>query len=293
MQLAFSVLCKRGDKVLVEAATFPGMKAIASLAGLRLHGVALDAEGLEPGALDRAARETGARILYAMPSLQNPTARSMSEGRRRSIVDLAREHDLIIVEDDVYAPYARKAGIPPLASLAPERCFHLGSASKAIAPGLRAGWLLPPGGDAWRMPILMRLRASSLALPGFGHALLTRWIEDGTVERILDGVRAEIATRIDVARRILGGRIEWPAITETPHLWAPLPPVEAERCVARAIELGIALTPPAAVLVDAGAISGLRICLGGAPDTATLERALRALSDALGSALTPLEQTAL
>jgi DNA-binding transcriptional MocR family regulator len=259
-----------------------------------LRGVALNSEGLDPDDLARAAVETQARLLFTTPTLQNPTTSIMSEARRRAVVDVARAHDLLIVEDDIYAPFAVEArGLPPLAVLAPERTFYVGSASKAIAPGLRAGWLLPPNAGDWRDRILARLRVSTHALPAFGHALLSQWIEDGTADHIAGAVRDDVRRRVDTARSVLGSRIVGPPAASSPHVWIPLPPVEAERCFARAIGEGIALTPPSAITIDGSAVSGLRICLGAATDESTLERALRTLAGVLEGGATSLERSAL
>ena len=70
--------------------------------GLRLEGVAMDEEGLVPEALDQAVVETGARLLYCTPTLQNPTTATMSEARKQAIADVAIRHDLTIIEDDIY-----------------------------------------------------------------------------------------------------------------------------------------------------------------------------------------------
>ena len=141
--------------------------------------------------------------------------------------------------------------------------------------------------------ILASARAAGLALPGFGHALFTRWVEDGTADRICEAVRAEMRRRIDAALAILGTRIEAPAAATSLHVFAPLPPVEAERCVARAMEEGIALTPPSATIVDQSSVSGLRLCLGGAPNIPSLTKALRSLAGALDGMSGRLEQSAL
>ena len=183
--------------------------------------------------------------------------------------------------------------MPPLASLAPERTFYVSSASKSIAPGLRAGWLLPPSTGDWRDRILARLRASALALPAFGHALLARWIDDGTADGIIEAVRAEMCRRLDAARTILWARMETPPARSSLHVWVPLAPLEAERCVARAMAARIALTPPSSVAVDPDATSGIRICLGGASDIEALGAALRVVAKAVNGESSPLEQAAL
>ena len=77
-------LAKPGDVVLTEQVTYTGMKAIASLLHLQLRGVAMDGEGIMPDALEAACRESAPRALYCMPTLQNPTARTMPLARRRA-----------------------------------------------------------------------------------------------------------------------------------------------------------------------------------------------------------------
>src|SRR3546814_3932122 len=82
----------------------------SDLVGYQLQGLMMDNEGILPEALNDAAAG-GARVLYTMPTLQNPTGCIMSANRRREIASLARQHDLWIVEDDVYAVFA--AGTAP------------------------------------------------------------------------------------------------------------------------------------------------------------------------------------
>jgi DNA-binding transcriptional MocR family regulator len=145
--IALASVCRPGDTIIAEAATFTGLKSLASQMDYRLAPTALDAQGLTPEALDRVAAETGARACYVLPS-HNPTARIMGEARRREIVEVARERDLILIEDDLYGAYAMELGLTPLARLAPERCFHATSLSKTVSPGLRAGYLVTPDAAA-------------------------------------------------------------------------------------------------------------------------------------------------
>jgi DNA-binding transcriptional MocR family regulator len=90
MAIALTALCERGDVVLCEAATFSGVKALATQFGYRLHGVGIDTQGAQPESLDRAVAQTGARVFYALPTLQNPTARTMDLKRRAEIVEIVR-----------------------------------------------------------------------------------------------------------------------------------------------------------------------------------------------------------
>ncbi|MBI1187290.1 MAG: aminotransferase class I/II-fold pyridoxal phosphate-dependent enzyme [Alphaproteobacteria bacterium] len=279
--LALGAACRSGDTLLCEAATFHGMRAYAKHAGLTLRGVAMDDEGLSPEALDRAAAATGARALYTIPTLQNPTGRTMSLGRRRDIVSVARKRGLAIIEDDVYAAYARGWGeTVALRDLAPDITFHASSVSKTLSPGLRVGFLAAPDA-AWRDAVLRAVRALAYAAPALPALLVTLWIEEGAADAIADEVLAEVQARAALARALLAP--DAPSAPACLHMWLAMGELQAERVAGRALRAGVEVTPPAAALVDSSQVSGLRLCIGAPPDLGTLERALRVVADALSS----------
>lgn len=281
LALALGTVARPGDAVLCEASTYNGVKALAAYSGLRLTGVAMDGEGLEPDALEAAIRATGARVLTTIPTLQNPTGRIMSASRRRVIAALARKHDLTIVEDDIYGIYAPDAP-PPFALLAPERTFHVSGVSKILGPGLRAGFLVAPSVQAVER-VLEAVRALTYAPPGFGGLVATQWIEDGSADLIAAEVREEAAARLAMAREILGGAIETPRSDQAPHVWLPMSELAAERLAGRALRGGAEVTPPDAPVVAPGLESGVRVCLGAAVDRETLRRGLETVAGALSS----------
>jgi DNA-binding transcriptional MocR family regulator len=281
MAIALMALCAPGDGVLCEAVSFPGVRALASQMAYRLYGVEMDEQGIQPQALDRAAAETGARVLYVLPTLQNPTTRTMSAKRRADIVKIARARNLWIVEDDVYAPYARHLGLPPLAAMAPERTVFITSLSKILSPGLRVGYLVAPGGEAFeRCGRAMRALMHSPA--GVGLAIATNWIESGKADDLARDVLAETRARTALAQVALKGLVDEPQTGVSLHLWLPMREIDAERAVARASAAGLRLAPPDAfVMSDVAALSGLRLSIGSAANRATLARALSILKDAL------------
>jgi DNA-binding transcriptional MocR family regulator len=280
MTLAFAALCKAGDTVMTESATFFGMRALADQLGIRLQGLKMDAQGLTPEALDRAAA-SGAKILYTIPALQNPTGRIMGAKRRADIAAIARKRDLIVVEDDVYTPFVRgEHDLPALATLIPERTFYIATLSKVIAPGLRCGYLLAPN-DEHLDRVIRAVRAFSYAPAAFGALIGTQWIEDGIAQTIAAGVKREIALRTELAAKILGKAIEGPHAKVSPHVWLPMSELTAERVAGAALRAGVSVTPPSAPIVDATEISGLRLCIGAPRDMTTLERGLKIVADAL------------
>ena len=218
--VAFAALARPGDTVLAEALTYAGICHVAERCGVRLHGLALDDEGVLPDALDAAGRTAGARLLIVNPTVHNPTTATMSLARREAIVALARRHDLIVVEDEVYGRLPAERP-PPIAALAPERTVHIGSAAKSVAPGLRVGVLHSP--EALFERIANAQHDLFLTCPPLMAELFTRLVADGTAERLAARQRQEAAVRQRIAREVLGARA-YRAQPTSYHLWLPLPP---------------------------------------------------------------------
>ncbi|MEO0762321.1 MAG: PLP-dependent aminotransferase family protein, partial [Pseudomonadota bacterium] len=131
---ALSEVAAPGDAVACEAVTYPGIKAIAHMLGIRLVGLPFDREGVDPGALAALCREGELRAIYLNPTLHNPTTWTTPIGRRAEIVEVARHWGIPIVEDDAYGVIPT-AGPPPIAMLAPEITYHVSGLSKCLGAG--------------------------------------------------------------------------------------------------------------------------------------------------------------
>jgi DNA-binding transcriptional MocR family regulator len=279
--LALQVIAKPGDTILCENLTYAGFKAIAVQQGYQLSGVAMDSEGLLPDALEQAVRQSGARVLYTVPTLHNPTARIMGKSRREELAALARRLDLHVVEDDIYSHFAKTLDIAPLANLIPERTFYIGGLSKAFAPGLRVGYLVVP--DATMIDGLNKeLRASFFSPPNLSLAMATHLINSGAAEEIVGTIHGEISRRTHLAIDILGTKIDPPATPASLHLWMPMSELEAERTVARAARAGVSISAPGTAAITSDAPTGLRLSLGNIQNTAKLTFALAQVLAACG-----------
>ena len=281
MSLVFGLLCRPKDTVLCEAATFFGMQRLAEHCGYTLHGVQMDDEGIRPEALERAVKSTAAKVLYTMPTVQNPTSRTMGSGRREEIARIVRRHKLWVVEDDTYALFAPRApkSLSPLASILPERCFYLASISKSLSPGLRVGFLCCPAGPYFDA-LVKAVQATVYAPPSLGGLFFCRWVNDGSAFEIADAVKAEIERRVSLAKTMLGNQLA-SEIRLAPHFWLPMPELEAERTAGRALRAGVAVTAPAPAILRPDLISGLRVCLGAASDMTELTLGLERLRTVL------------
>lgn len=278
IHLAMTTLCRPGEAIVIEQATFYGAKTTANHAGLSLIGAEMDSEGLTPDALERAVRDSGARAAYVQP-FQNPTARVMGLARRQAIVDAGRRLGIMLIEDDLYASAITELGLPPLHVLAPDLVAYVSGLSKGLGPGLRTGYLLAP--ERLLAAIHEAQRAVTFGPPTFGGLIGTQWIESGEAFSMLDAVRAEWRLRTDLARQVLGERLEPLRHRASPHVWLPLSELQSEQVAGQAARAGVQVTPPRAPFAPGARVSGLRLCLGGAPDLATLERGLEVVKAAL------------
>ena len=139
-----------GDQIAFEDLTYSSIARGAALTGRRPVQVARDSEGPLPEDLARVCAQKHPKLLFIMPSMHNPTGQLMSAQRREDIAALARQYNLWIIEDEVYGSL-RETDILPIAALAPERTFHVGSLSKSVTAGLRGGWVSSPLSHAQRV----------------------------------------------------------------------------------------------------------------------------------------------
>jgi DNA-binding transcriptional MocR family regulator len=248
----------------IEALSYPGALRAARTMGRALVPVTMDAGGLRPDALRAAlAADPAPRSLYLMPSLQNPTGATMDAARRAEIVEIARAHDLILIEDDVYSVFA-PPDLPTLAELAPERVLHVGSLSKSLAPGLRIGYLVAPP-DRLEACLGWLQATQSMANP-VSALLMAQALAEGLTTSVAQSVRAEAQRRTRIARDHLGPQMA-PQDNDGLHVWLPMPTAIARDVVLAAARANITLAPPEAFMADPGAeMSGLRLCLGTLPE---------------------------
>ncbi|MCI0431755.1 MAG: PLP-dependent aminotransferase family protein [Rhodospirillales bacterium] len=268
--VALLTIAQPGDVVLTEELTYHGFKRLAQHLRLRLHGVALDHEGMDPEAFEMACRTQAPRALYCTPTLQNPTAAVMSETRRARIAAIAAAYGVTIIEDDIFGflvPEQR-----PLTAFAEGPACYISSVSKSLAPGLRLGFLAVPESESARYA--EAIQVTSWMAPPLSGEIVCRWVEDGTAERLIAAQREEIAARIRIAAERLGHLMPhtYPAAS---HLWLKLPaPWRADRFQQQALSAGVAVTTAEAFAVGVSVPEAIRLCLGAAPSRALLDKAL-------------------
>ncbi|MBP2231868.1 DNA-binding transcriptional MocR family regulator [Azospirillum agricola] len=278
--LTLKALTNPGDAVLTEAVTYSGVKTMAELLGLRLVGVPMDGEGLDPAALERLAGETRARLLVTQPSLHNPTVQRMPAERRQRVAATARAFDLTVIEDDTAA--AALADRPPaIAALAPERSVFIASPAKCISPALRVGVLTAAPDLLERIEDTAHL--ADLAIPPFAGELLAVMVEDGTADRVVAAYRAVMGERYAIAEAALRGQSHsgHPAAF---HLWLHLPESWSARDFAAAArEEGILVVPADNFTVGDATPRAVRVSVNGNATADELRRSMETLARLAGT----------
>ncbi len=271
-------LTEPGDVILAEPASYPGLRTAAAQFGRRIIAVAADKHGMLPEALEKACREHKPGLVYLNPTLQNPTAITMAERRRKEIASIAKRCKLRIVEDDPYWLLA-DAPPPPIATLAPEQVYYISTLSKCLTPGLRVAFVLMRDPHE-RERFLVALRSFALMVAPLTAALATQWIFDGSAETLMQGVREEARLRHRMARDVLAGR--YSGAGDGLHVWLALPGYWNSSQLARAAESeGIAVTPAEAFATGSGSVNAIRISLGSIKDRGRLKAGLQRLSQLL------------
>lgn len=277
MAVALATLTAPGNTVLCESVTYTGMRSLAHHLHVGLQAVSMDDEGLLPDALEDAAMESGGRVLYLMPSIQNPTGRVMSRKRRQEIARVATRLNLLLVEDDAYGFLVE--GQQPIVAMAPDRTFYLTSLSKSLVPGLRLGMLRTPPG--WIDRVTGAVFATTVTVTPLAAAAACEWMQNGMVSRVTAWKRLEIKARQELARGVLGDLVS--GAIESQHVWLQLPPRWAAEDFAReARQRGVIVTPGREFAVARHqSPNAVRICLGPPAERASLKKALVTLAEIL------------
>ncbi|HEX9380641.1 MAG TPA: PLP-dependent aminotransferase family protein [Gaiellaceae bacterium] len=250
-----------GRRVLVEAPTYDRPLKIFAAQGADVTAIAMDEEGLEPDALARALTAgPEPAFLYTIPTFQNPSGRTLSTERRHRLVELAQEHDLLVLEDDPYGLVRFEGKRPPtLFELdGGDRVIYSSSFSKTIAPGLRVGYFVLP---AALENELEALAVSTYITPVLlGQATVFEFLRRGNLEPNLDRVTSLLRVRRDAMLEVLERELpgaRWSRPEGGYFIWLELPEqVDAAGLLDRAGAAGVTF------------VKGTDF--GGAPNTARL-----------------------
>ena len=281
----FERLVSAGDAVIVERPTYDRTLLSLRARGADVHMVELERDGLDVEALaDLLRGGVRPRLAHVIPNFQNPAGYTLSRDKRERLLELAREHDFLVFEDDPYVAL-RFAGdpLPRMLELDAERVVYACSFSKTVCPGIRVGYLVGP---EHLIADIRKLATSTYISPSMvSQSIVNQFCRSGAIDRSIETVRAALAER---ARRLAAAlaRDLPEARFEPPQggyfMWVELPEgTDVARLEAAARERGVVFVKGSDFVLD-GAENALRLAYSGVtPDQ--IDEGVRRLADAYRS----------
>jgi 2-aminoadipate transaminase len=284
-QQVIDLVCKTlidpGDVIVAEGPTYPGAVPTFMSYEADVVQIAMDDDGMRvdelEATLDRLEVEgRRPKFIYTIPNFQNPAGVTLSLARRRRLVEIARERELLVLEDNPYG-LLRYEGepLPTLHSLdGGEFVIYLGTFSKILAPGVRLGWTTAPP------PVLEKMnlgkQGADLCSPAFTQIFVAAYFEHDNWERYLDALRNLYRRRRDTMLDALAEHFPREASWTRPQgglfIWATLPDyIDTTDLLARALSHNVAFVPGRAAYMDGRGGSSMRLNFSGVPEDAIRE----------------------
>jgi 2-aminoadipate transaminase len=277
-----------GDLAAVEAPTYLGAIMVFQSFEGQVAGIPMDGEGLiveaAGDALERPSAGGGtrrAKLLYTIPDHQNPAGVSLSLERRHALVDLARRHGVLLVEDVAYRElgFAGSERLPSLWTLGPDTTVQIGTFSKTFFPGVRLGWAVGPPEVVAQMTRAKQV--TDQCAGALGQRLLEEWGRRGMLDRNVAVSRALYQHRWEVLAAGLDEHMPDTVSWTKPHggffTWLTLPDgADAAALAERSLrEHGVAFVPGEPFFADGTGRANLRLSFSRIEDDENTEGARR------------------
>ncbi|HET7328610.1 MAG TPA: PLP-dependent aminotransferase family protein [Nocardioidaceae bacterium] len=263
VDLVTRIFCDPGDVVVCEAPSYVGALGVFRAYQCEVVHAEMDDDGLRPDALRQALstlEAAGRRVkfLYTIPNFHNPAGVSLSAPRRAEILQIAREHDVLVLEDNPYGllgfdetPRRALRGDPSPDTA--ERVVYLGSFSKTFAPGMRVGWVLAP--HAVRDKLVLAQESATLCPPAFSQLMISDYLAGqdwmGQVKAFRELYRERRDAMLSALHDLMPAGTTWTVPEGGFYVWLTLPPgIDAKAMLPRAVTARVAYVPGTAFYAD-------------------------------------------
>lgn len=270
LDLLGKVFLNQGDKVLVSNPTYLGALSAFNTYNCEYVAVSSDREGMRVDALEETLvrlkkRGERAKFLYTVPTFMNPTGTVMPAARRRKVLDLAHEHDILVVEDDPYGKLRFDGdAVPLLASMDKEdRVVYLGTFSKILVPGFRLAWAAGPEAVVRKMVIAKQ--AVDLCTNAYTQFVTADLMKDGLIDRHLPKIISLYRKKRDIMLKTMEATFpkentSWTRSQGGLFSWAELPMgVDTEAMLNDAIAAKVAYVPGRPFHIDGTGKNTMRL----------------------------------
>jgi 2-aminoadipate transaminase len=281
IDLVTKTLIDPGDVVIAEGPTYPGAVPVfyayqAEVVQIDMDGAGMRVDLLEE-ALERLEREgRRPKFIYTVPTFQNPAGVTMSLARRKRLVEVAHERELLVLEDNPYGLLRYEGDpLPPLYRLdGGVYVMYLGTFSKILSPGIRLGWVVAPP------PVLEKInlgkQAADLCTSTLSQLMVQAYFERGRwedyVESLTDTYRTRRDTMLDALADHFPRQAEWTRPGGGLFIWATLPDfIDTTDLLARALRDNVAFVPGEAAFLDGRGHSSMRLNFSASDDESIRE----------------------
>ncbi|MYD11505.1 MAG: PLP-dependent aminotransferase family protein [Chloroflexi bacterium] len=268
IDLVLQSLLSPGDTLVTADPTYLGVMDIAQARRVHIHGIPIDRDGIRIDALDAIIGDLRPRLIYVMPSYQNPTGHLMPMHRRRQLVRLAAHHGIPVLEDEVYREFRFEGDeLPPLKALDDSGVvIHTNAFTKVLLPGIRIGYLI--AGDAYNERLSRVKQAADISTSGLHQRAIHLLLERGVLAQQLERNRIELRRRrvaaLAAAQRYFPPGSKWFSPQGGLYLWVELPergPSAAETFIA-ALQRDVAFAIGALFYSGDGGSHAMRLNFG-------------------------------
>jgi 2-aminoadipate transaminase len=281
IDLVAKTLVDPGDPVICEAPTYPGAVPVFCSYQADTIQVPVDHDGMridlleaKLAQLDREGRRP--KFIYTVPSFQNPSGVTLSAERGRRLVEIAREREILVVEDNPYG-LLRYEG-EPLETLykldGGDYVIYVGTLSKILSPGIRLGWTVAP--PPVMEKIVLGKQATDLCTSTLTQYFVAEYFAEGRwqeyVASLIEIYRRRRDAMVDALERHFPESASWSVPAGGLFLWATLPSyIDTTDLLARALRDNVAFVPGAAAFVDGGVSSSMRLNFSGSSEEEIVE----------------------
>lgn len=283
--LLLKALINPGDAILVESPTFLGAIQAMHIYGANLVPMPMDEDGVIVEAVEALMQKHHPKLMYVIPTFQNPTGRTLSLERRCALAALAAKYGVVIAEDDPYRDLRYEGeALPSISSFDEEGwVVYLSSFSKYIAPGLRIGAAVVPDARLLRKMVIGK-QSADVHSPGLTQAIVELYLEKGLLPDHLARICGEYRAQLYA---MLEGFAEFPAGTThtVPQgglfIWAELPEgTDATAALSRTVAQNVAYVPGTHFYPEGGHANTLRLNFS-MPEVADIKLGMARLGAAL------------
>jgi 2-aminoadipate transaminase len=273
LDLLCNALLDPGDVVLVERPTYVMPLKRLALAEAQLISVPGDEDGLDPVALEAAVLEHRPKVIYKIPTFQNPSGTTLTVERRRAVAEIAARHGIWVIEDEPYRElyYEGEPAPAPIARHSRDNVIYIGTLAKTVAPGLRVGWVVAPA-ELARMLIPVK-QAMDMNTSTIDQAAAAIYLEGVDWARRTSELRAVYATPMRAMIEEVANVLPPGSVFTRPRggifVWARLPDGwSATAVLERAVEHGMFFMPGSVFFPDVADDVSLRLSVSNhTPET--------------------------